>query len=486
MCGIFGILSKTQKPINEEAEILAQSLNKRGPDGFGIYTHEKTNYYKHETKIKLEETTIALGHCLLSTTGFGKQPMQEKETAIAHNGTIYNYQEFCQEKKAKSDSYAILEFITTQKQEKKETNLDFLKKTLKEFSKKAIGEYAIGIMKEKDLFAFRDFTGQKPVWYGETKNAYAFASEPNALKKIGVDYTQPLIPGNLLQITKKGFKTHKVYNLKDFIKEAKTKKTKETLKQIFEKTIEMQTKNINKAAILFSGGIDSSLIAKTISEKVQTKLFVAGTKESHDLKEAKQTAKEIGLELIETEIEENQAKEIMIECTTVIPFCDKMQLALAITEMTCAKAIKKENIRVVFTGQGSDELFCGYNSYLNTLKKEGYEGIEKEIEYSTANMWARNFAREDAIFANQSLEIRLPFFAQNMIKKALSIKAKEKIKSEKDMLRKHPIRELAKQLGLKEQIYTKQKKSMQYGSGTQKIIEKLLNEKKCKQHDKDQ
>ncbi len=473
MCGIFGIVSKTKKTINKEAEIISQSLKKRGPDLYGVYAENKTKFYNHDKSETVEETEILLGHCLLSTTGFGKQPMQKGEMAIVHNGTIYNYMEFTEGKKLDSDSYAILEFAGN-KEQKQNKNTEFLKQTLKEFSETAIGEYAIGIMKDKELFAYRDFIGQKPIWYAETKDAYAFASEPNALKKIGADYAEPLTPGFLLEVTKKGFKKHKVYCFEDFKKDAKEKKQKEELKNEFEKTIELQTKNITKAGILFSGGVDSSLIAKAVSERVKTKAFVAGTKESQDLKEAKKTAREIGLELVEITIEEKQAMQTAIECTTLLPFCDKMQLALGITELECAKAIKKENIRVAFSGQGSDELFCGYNLYLNTLKNQGYEGIEREIEYSIKNMWARNFAREDAIFANNSLEIRMPFLAQNFLKKAISIKPQEKIKSENDNLRKHPIRELAKQKKLPAQICTKQKKSMQYGSGTQKLIEKML------------
>ena len=74
--------------------------------------------------------------------------------------------------------------------------------------------------------------------------------------------------------------------------------SQERLASEFDRTIKLQTAGISRAAVLFSGGVDSSLIAKAVSNELErTELFVAGTPESNDISFAERVAPELGLQL---------------------------------------------------------------------------------------------------------------------------------------------------------------------------------------------
>jgi len=236
----------------------------------------------------------------------------------------------------------------------------------------------------------------------------------------------------------------------------------------------LQTNGLKKAAVLFSGGVDSSLVAKAVSEKVKdTRLFVAGVKGSEDVVFAKRAAKLLSLKLESVILTKSDVESLLLRSAKRLSFFDEMQLGLAVPVLACSDAIAKAGYRVVFSGQGSDEIFAGYHSYSKAITN-GFDAVNEEIWFSLSRMWSRNFYRDDIMLASNALELRLPFVSINFVKESMAIPASEKIISEKDSLRKHPIRKLALAYGIPIEIANRPKKAMQYGSGVQKIVSKLL------------
>ncbi len=475
MCSVIGLLSKSGKDVSPQAREMLSMLRHRGPEAFGLKSAEAEA--KSKDFAKLQEFPAAgciLGHCLLSTTGYALQPITSGGVCVAHNGQVYNYPELGGSGFA-SDSAAIADFLGRELKNKSPAP------ALRSFSKKAIGEYALGIMCNGRLFAFRDFLGQKPVWFGENTQVCAFASEPGALMKIGIQFPKPLVPGHLLELGKKGFKDTKVFDMGDFRKSLRSKSRAShgsafrALGREFAKTIGMQTRGLQKAAVLFSGGVDSSLIAKAVSQKVtDTKLFVAGLEGSHDIIAAQKAAAELGLPLEKVVLSESDVQRLAIRAMGILKFFDPMQIGIAVPELACGERISLQGFKVVFSGQGSDEIFCGYTNYAKVLGRSGYNGVEEEIWSSLSSMWSRNFYRDDLIMSSQSLELRLPFMQRGFLREAMAIPAEEKIHSADDVLRKHPVRQLAELYGVPQQISSRPKKAMQYGSGVQKIVSRLI------------
>ncbi|HZX20271.1 MAG TPA: asparagine synthetase B [archaeon] len=467
MCSIIGVYSKNNEDISNEVRELFSLLAHRGPEAFGIKTIDSLETSVSLKGLSFPTSSVYLGHCLLSTTGYLQQPVSKANVSIVLNGEIYNYVDFGNA--YKSDSEFVADFFS------KELKKNSVPSSLKNFVKKSVGEYAIAFMFKNKLYAFRDPIGTKPLWFGENKSLFAFASEPNALKKIGILSPISLKPGFLLEVSQKSFSVKKIFDLKDFKKTVPRKHSIQFLKDSFDETIELQTNGLEKAAVLFSGGVDSSLVAKAVSEKVKNaKLFVAGTKDSHDIIEAEKAAKELNLPLEKIILSEEKIHSLALECEKILGFFDSMQIAIAVPELACAKKIKENGFKVVFSGQGSDELFCGYTNYTKILGGKNYSAVEKEIWFSLERMPERNFYRDDIILSSQALELRLPLMLAPFVKEAMAFPAKEKILAKNDALRKHPIRKLASLYNIPDSIVSKPKKALQYGSGSQKIVSKLF------------
>ncbi|MBI4210507.1 MAG: asparagine synthetase B [Candidatus Diapherotrites archaeon] len=474
MCSVIGVCSRNGEDVSHDAIELMSVLRHRGPEAFGVKCRGREVKSRSLNELKVPATDVVLGHCLLSTTGYGVQPISAGNVSIAHNGQIYNYEELNASLgfgQPVSDSEVIARFFSSRLEK---SGAGFLS-ALKEFSRRTEGEYAVGALLGKKLFAFRDFLGQKPLWFGSSDSVLAFASEPAALMKIGIQFPQPLPPGHLLEISRFRMKASEAYTLTDFRKTVPKKHSMNALHAAFGHAVSMQCAGLGRAAVLFSGGVDSSLIAKAVSGLVpKTRLFVAGVDGSHDIESAESASEELGLPLEKILLSEKRVERLALRSAGMLSFFDVMQVALAVPELACAERISPQGFKVVFSGQGSDEIFCGYSSYADLLARSGQKAVGREIWSSLSRMWSRNFHRDDAILASQSLELRLPFMSRSFLREAMAFPAGEKMLSKDDRLRKHPVRGLARLCGIPESIASRPKKAMQYGSGTQKVVSKLF------------
>ncbi len=469
MCSIIGICSKKGEDVSRKAFTMLSEMQHRGPEAFGICSQGSEKKSKTlKGLLPLPESRMLLGHSLLSNTGYCVQPITMEGISVSHNGQIYNHRSLAGEGLS-SDSEAIPLFLS------RELKTKSLQAALRSFMEKAIGEYAVGMFCNGGLYAFRDFTGQKPLWFGESDSVYAFASEIGALAKIGIASPAPLEPGHLLRISEKGFSGKKIFTMQDFREKIPKKYSMQSLEGEFRKTIAMQCEGLKKAAVLFSGGIDSSLVAKAVSEQVpRTALFVAGAEDSHDIKCAQQASKELGLKLEKVLLGEKNIEALVPRVMGMLREPDEMQIGIGVPELACAKAISAKGFKVAFSGQGSDEIFCGYSVYPKILAEKGFNAVEQGIWSGLSRMPARNFYRDDVMLAAHSLELRLPFMSKNFLAEAMAFPAEEKIKSPKDGLAKHPVRALGKIFGLPDSITQRPKKALQYGSGSQKMVSKFL------------
>lgn len=267
------------------------------------------------------------------------------------------------------------------------------------------------------------------------------------------------------------------------------------LRSAFDAAIAEQTKNIPRAAVLFSGGLDSSLVAKAVSLRVKkTELFSVGTAGSQDLGFVEEVADEMGLKL-----------HVRTVCASEIPAYikktkkalfghvpewahfgkrqnsvlgselakSKLQLQIGVPEFIALEQVKKHGFPVFFSGQGGDELFCGYSSFKRVLEEGGYKAVETEILRFLEIMPSRNLAREQALAKHFSLEHRMPLMRPAFVQAALKIPAQEKITSPEDEMRKHALRALARELGVPEKACSRPKKAIQYGSGIAKALRNI-------------
>lgn len=242
------------------------------------------------------------------------------------------------------------------------------------------------------------------------------------------------------------------------------------LKEIFS-AIERSCEE-NEVGIAFSGGCDSSLLAKAC-EKLGKKvnLLTVGLENCLDLKNSIVSSQALNLPhhtktLSLEELEEGIKKVISLtKPQTLVDL--EIRTGFYFTFMLA----KENNIRIVLSANGLDELFCGYKrccKFFKISKQALIEFMEKTLEKAFEN---REAIKEIAEFFG--LKYFEPFLDEKFIDFAKKIPLEFKIKSSEDKLRKHITREIALELGIPKEIAFKVKKSFQYSSGIHKGIEKL-------------
>jgi diphthine-ammonia ligase len=244
----------------------------------------------------------------------------------------------------------------------------------------------------------------------------------------------------------------------------KTANLKNAIIQSIEKRIPKQ-----KFGIMFSGGIDSTLIA-LLCKGHDFICYTAGLENSQDLEVAKKAAKDLGLTLKHKTLSLKQAEKI-IKQTTKIVGPDTMKVGVGSVFQAVMQLAKKDGIKILFSGLGSEEIFAGYERHLNS------DDINEECWSGLKQMWQRDLTRDYQIAKLNGMSILTPFLDDKLIQTAMAIPGQEKIIKN---VKKYPLRIAALSLGLPEEYSFRPKKAAQYGSRFDKAIEKLTKQNKFK------
>lgn len=472
MCSIVGIQGKfCEKDIIE----LLKTTKKRGPDSTGVFLDNETfldidlNDFSYN-----EKHNIGLGHNLLSAFNLDEkdetyQPLTSKSLVMVYNGEIYNFKTLKNNFKEdiESDSELLIKLLEHFYYEEKD-----LLKAVKKTTVLLDGDYSFAVYDYENLAITRDPVGVKPLFYGKTNQGNAFSSTKYSLKQLNIEDIKTLEPGGIL------------YNWTLIPPEVKIAEThftitgniKELLEETLKKAVQKRVQYIDEVAVIFSGGVDSTiltLILKEISKNksLKIKLYAVGTEESKDIIASKKIAKELNLPLKTKIITKEIVEENLEDVVKLVGENNLMKIGVGMTIYFACKLIHEDGVKIAISGQGADELFGGYNRYLKTYNNGK---LDDELRHDIENMYHVNIERDDAVSMGNSVELRLPFLDKDLIKLGLNIPVEEKIASSNDKIRKNILRDLANQLGLSEEFAYRPKKAAQYGTGIDKILRKKV------------
>ena len=393
MCGILGLIDYKNNNINRN--FFSNSLDKikhRGPDG----------------SKKLYIDNIALGHNRLSIIDLSNnadQPMSslDGKIIINYNGEIYNYKDIRKELlnlnynfKSQSDTEVILNGWHAWGQN---------------IVNKLNGMFAFSIYdnESKNIYLCRDRYGIKPLYYSTFKNYFIFSSEiksiisyPEFDKQINNEVLYEyftfqnifsysslyknikiLEPGTILEINTKNInQLEKIkywdYNFTNINNKITFEEATEELELILNTSISNQLVSDVEIGSYLSGGIDSSLVTAFASKKIKNlKTFTCGFEEKinadkikfDEREEANQISDFLNTDHNSLELNSNHMESCIPDLVNAL---EDPRLGQSYPNFYAA-SLASSSVKVVLSGTGGDELFCGYPWRYNFYEANNYQ-----------------------------------------------------------------------------------------------------------------
>ena len=390
MCGIAGFFDRNKNK-NDIIKSMTDNLLHRGPDDVGFYTDDK----------------IALGHRRLAIIDLktGKQPIEDENYVIVFNGEIYNYLELKEELKGKykfktkSDTEVLLKGF-------EEWGIDVTKKLRGMFA------FAIWDKKKHDLYLARDQWGIKPLYYYKNEKTFMFGSEikaflvhPDFKKEFNGDILSSYLCFNSVATDESFFKG--VFKLKPghYLKYSKGNiEINRFYKLEFDETIQDEDELVKKiqdvmvdsvehhkiadveVGSFLSSGVDSSYVVSLLKpNKTFTASFESKYSKYDEIKYAKDLSDKLGIEnksyVITKEEYLKEFPKIMYYMDE--PLADPSAIALYFVSKEASKYVK-----VVTSGEGADELFCGYGDYREEFDHAWYNKIPYFIRHGISMLFS--------------------------------------------------------------------------------------------------
>ncbi len=439
MCGFVGAFDLTSgsQPIDvglrtqlrTQVLDMSRKIRHRGPDWSGVYTGENA-ILSHERLAIVDPLS-------------GKQPLVSSDGTIilAVNGEIYNHQQIRAEYagkydfKTQSDCEVIIPLYL-------EKGADFLE----ELS----GIFAFALYdSKKDLYVIgRDEIGVIPLYQGwDGEGRYYVASELKALEGVCVSIEE--FPNGSYFVSGKGAKAagfnmekpekwyHRSWesfeNVKDNLSSI------EKLRTGLEDAVKKQLMSDVPYGVLLSGGLDSSIIAavtqKFASKRVESKdtegawwprlhSFAIGLEGSPDLKAARLAAKAIGTVHHEVHFTVQEALDALPDVIYHIETYDITTVRASTPMYLLARVIKSMGIKMVLSGEGSDELFGGY---LYFHKAPNAREFHEELVRKISKLHLYDCLRANKSLAAWGVEGRVPFLDKEFIDIAMNINPADKM-----------------------------------------------------------
>lgn len=227
--------------------------------------------------------------------------------------------------------------------------------------------------------------------------------------------------------------------------------------------------------IAFSGGIDSSLLAKISKNIYKEKviLLTIGFPFSHDLEFSKKIANQLDIIHYIYEVDNKEFNQILRKVIDGIECNNISHIENCIAFYLISNLAYQKGCKLILTANGFDELFCGYDKYRQILPL-GEDALENFMEMKITN--ELTLVREIDIFSKEfDVKIKQPFLTPNFIDFAKKIPFTKKIHNPNDRIRKHILRELAVSLQVPIESAMKPKKALQYGTLIHKNLKSIIN-----------
>jgi asparagine synthase (glutamine-hydrolysing) len=349
------------------------------------------------------------------------------------------------------------------------------------FLKEVEGDFSFIIAEPERIIAGRDPVGVQPLYYGENTAVAALASNRRALWKLGIDEARSFPPGHLGLVSREGFKFKPVKTLVYSPPKSVTMpKAAETLQKLLEQSVRRRVSGLKEVGVAFSGGLDSSVVAFMASKcPVNVHLIHVSLENRPETEEAKRAADELGLPLQVYLFREADVEKVVSKVVELIEEPDPVKASIGVPFYWAAEKTAEAGFKVLLAGQGADELFGGYQRYVNEYLLHGEEAVRKTMFDDMVGIHESNIERDVKICGFHDLELRLPFASFQLAEFAVALPVELKIERRAGSLRKLVLRKVAENMGLPASIVEKPKKAVQYATGINGALKKLAKKQEA-------
>lgn len=433
MCGIVGMfdLKKDSQEQRETVLELSKKLRHRGPDWSGIYCGDNA-ILAHERLTIVDPQS-------------GGQPLYSPDGKIvlAVNGEIYNHQEIRKKYKdyafkTKSDCEVILALY----QDKGVNFMDEL-----------TGMYGFALYdSEKDVFlCARDHQGIIPLYYGTDElGQFYVASELKALEGT-CNEINPFPPGHYYYSKDKKITKWYDREWKDYDAVKNNSSSVAELKKAMEDSVHRHLMSDVPYGVLLSGGLDSSIVSAVAKKYAAKRIesgdsseawwpqlhsFAIGLEGSPDLAAAQKVADHIGTVHHSVNFTIQEGLDAIKDVVYFLETYDVTTIRASTPMYLLARVIKSMGIKMVLSGEGSDEIFGGY---LYFHKAPNAKEFHKETVRKLDTLHLYDNLRANKSLAAWGIEGRVPFLDKEFMDVAMRLNPKDKMcgngKMEKHILR---------------------------------------------------
>ncbi|MFW9786707.1 MAG: asparagine synthase family protein [Candidatus Thorarchaeota archaeon] len=351
-------------------------------------------------------------------------------------------------------------------------DLDFSAETEDITSISETSGIATVIVDNNGVSLLRTLDGTRSLYFGSKDDIFAFASERKSLWSIDITSVHAVEPGQGVRFTWNGKLTVESFATleKPTRSNATKKETLRTLKRELLGSIQ-RLREGSKCAVLFSGGVDSSLVAVLAARQCEKTLLVTTRAEgTHDDSAATTAAAQLGLPLLTVDMNSQVIWEILPEVIHSIETYRQMDVEIALPFYLASERAAEEGCTTVISGQGPDELFAGYAKHVRTYLEKGAEALATQLWREVSITHDANIERDDRAIAANGVDSFFPYLDQKFVTAALSVPVEWKVNPKGTPQRKIVFRELAQLMGVPQVIAEAPKYATQYSSGSSKAI----------------
>ncbi|MFW9832758.1 MAG: asparagine synthase family protein [Candidatus Thorarchaeota archaeon] len=354
----------------------------------------------------------------------------------------------------------------------KNTDIEFSDESVDVTSITEIFGAVVVIIDDRGISLLRTLDGTRPLYYGNTGNLFAFGSERKSLWAIGMSSVKTVVPGQAVTVSWSGEISLEIFATLD--KPVMTTETRGDILEVLAKSLHASFERLRrgtKCAVLFSGGVDSSLAALLASKRCKDTILVATmTDQSHDKVVASEAAKKLGLPLYTVDLSSKLVWEILPQLIRTIETSKQMDVEIALPFYLAAKKAAEKGYTTIISGQGPDELFAGYARHVKVYVDKGPKTLATQLWNDVKITYEANIERDERAITAHGTDSFFPYLDQLFANTSLSIPTEWKVNPENIPERKVIFRELAQRLGVPQEIALAPKNATQYSSGSAKMI----------------